>query len=145
MSLREEQSMYTLTLNEKQAEVLVAALDLYTRIGIGQFEEIVNVYDRAAKLPLVIRDGMRNGLNFAKQLVGHPKNGSYGIHHPDVDDDFRASYDLKQVIRHRLAWDRAPKGGVQVDFDEPWAISKESLATIENSMTVRAVSPKERT
>jgi len=126
-----KETAYTLTINKKQAEVLIAALDLYTRIGIGQFEEIVNVYDRAAKLPLVIRDGMRNGFDFVKQLVGHPTNGSYGIHHQDVDDDFRVSYDVKQVIRNRLAWDRAPKGGMQVDFDEPRAIGIEPLATIE--------------
>ena len=122
---------YTLTLNKKQADILIAALDLYTRIGIGQFEEILSVYDRGLQLADVTREGMRNGLDFVKQLAGHPPNGSHGIHNQAVDDNFRVSYDLKQVIRNRIAWDREPKGGMQVDFDEPRATGKEPLATIK--------------
>ena len=40
---------YTLTLSEEQAQLLVKALDLYSRIGIGQFEEILDVYDPLCK------------------------------------------------------------------------------------------------
>ena len=122
---------YNLNINKSQARVLIAALDLYSRIGLGQFEEVVNVHDLALKLSVVTREGMRNGLNFVKQLAGHPPNGSYGIHNENVDDVFRVAFDLKQVIRNRLAWDQNPKGDIgRVDFDEPRATSKEPLAKI---------------
>ena len=35
---------YNLTLTEKQATVLTRALDLFSRIGIGQFEEVINIF-----------------------------------------------------------------------------------------------------
>jgi hypothetical protein len=122
---------YNLTLNDHQAQVLIQALDLFSRIGIGQFEEVLQVYDPNAKLALKERERIRAGLNIAKTEAGHPSNGSYGIHHPKVDDDFRVAYDLQQVIRHRLAWDRKPEGDITVPFDKPMQIGQEPLAKIE--------------
>jgi len=122
---------YNLTVTEEQARILTDALDLYSRIGIGQFEEVLQVYDRNLKLDEETRDRIRIGLDIAKREAGHPRSGSHGIHNEKVDDRFRAAYDLQQVVRNRLAWDRNPKGGIQVQFDEPRAISQMRLATIE--------------
>jgi hypothetical protein len=124
------ESKYTLTLNEDQARILIRALDLYSRIGIGQFEEVAQVYDRGLKLDLPTRDRIRVGLNIAKAEAGHPVNGSYGIHNAKVDDEFRVAYDLQKVVRHRLAWDRQPQGGLGVDFDTPDQSGSQPLATI---------------
>lgn len=38
---------------------------------------------------------------------------------------------MNQVIRHRLAWDRNPKGGLQVFYDEPMSVSGKELACIQ--------------
>jgi len=48
-----------------------------------------------------------------------------------IHDVFRIAWDLQQVIRHRLAWDRNPKGGIQVSFDDPLKSSREPLASIK--------------
>ena len=125
---------YTLTMNEEQAQLLVKALDLYSRIGIGQFEEVLQVYDPTAKLSPGTRDDIRQQLDFAKAAAGHPANGSYGIHSPEVRDEFRAAYDIQQVVRNRLAYDRKPEGNPSsVHFDEPRQISKVPLPTIVSS------------
>lgn len=124
---------YNLTLNEKQAEILIAALDLYSRIGIGQFEDVLNVYDRNLKLDYEVREQLRRDLNKAKIAAGHPPNGSYGIHNPEVRDEFRTAFDIQQVVRHRIAWDRKPEGGIQVNFDTPRQIGTEPLAEISKT------------
>ena len=48
-----------------------------------------------------------------------------------INDSFRVAWDLQQVIRYRLAWDRNPEGGIQVIFDEPLKSSQEPLACIK--------------
>lgn len=121
---------YTLTVNERQAQIIAAALDLYSRIGIGQFEEVLQVYDPLAKLDLQTRERIRAGLNIAKVEAGHPTSGSYGITNSAVDDQFRVAYDVRQVVRHRLAFDRQPQGGMGVDFDTPHPTGAEPLASI---------------
>lgn len=122
---------YNLNLSQKQAEILIRALDLYSRIGIGQFEEVLNVYDHGLKLDHFQREQIRKALNAAKAEAGHPANGSYGIHNPEVRDEFRTAYDIQQVVHNRLALVRNPKGGITVDFDEPRQIGTEPLAKIE--------------
>jgi hypothetical protein len=123
---------YTLTMSEAQARLVIRALDIFTRIGIGQFEEVLAVYDRALNLDYQKRERLRISLNSAKAEAGHPANGSYGIHNPEVNDDFRAAFDIQQVIRNRLAFDQKPEGGIGVDFDEPRQISKLLLPTIKS-------------
>jgi hypothetical protein len=123
---------YTLTMSEEQAQIVVRALDLYSRIGIGQFEEILRVYDPCCTLTSMMRDEARTHINCVKLAYGHPENGSHGIHNPKVRDDFRVAYDVQQVIRNRIAFDKNPEGGFQVDFDTPRAISQLPLPTIKS-------------
>jgi len=121
---------YNLTLTEQQAGILCDALDLYARIGIGQFEEILHIFNFTKVAP-EHRDTVEILLLSAKEEIGLPKNGSHGIHHPEVNDKFRAAFDLKQVVRNKVAWDRNPAGGIQVQFDTPNQTSEETpLATI---------------
>lgn len=118
---------YNLTLTEEQAGVLTDALDLFVRIGIGQFEVVVEVYDPCGET----RHNIKALLLAAKEHAGLPRNGGPGIHNSKVPDRFRAAFDLKQVVRNRVAWDKNPKGGIQVQFDEPNRTSELTpLATI---------------
>lgn len=128
---------YTLTLNERQAEVLVAALDFYSRIGIGQFEELVHVYEGAqmglgdATSGAKLQAAKRYIEDAKHELTGFPANASHSILNPKVNDTFRVAYDIQKVVRHRLAWDKSPDGGTGVWFDKPDQTSKaEPLATI---------------
>jgi hypothetical protein len=123
---------YKLTITEQQASIIVRALDLFARIGTGQFEEVLNVYDRDFAFSPEAREGMRSALKAAKAHAGHPPNGSFSILNPKVSDDFRAAYDVMQVIRHRLAWDQNPQGNpLRVDFDKPRQTSALPMANIE--------------
>ena len=133
-------SKYNLTITEEQARTLISALDLYSRIGMGQFEEVEMIYRYDSRKSVnydgeetVEYDGdkFRELLKECKKLLGHHSNGSYGIYSHQVPDSFRVAWDLKKVIRHRLAWDRRPEGGYTVDFEEPRQSSKLPLACIE--------------
>lgn len=122
---------YRLTINEKQADLIVRALEFYERVGgLGQLEVVTE--------PWIFRCGAdkledaRRALAQAKSyLTGFGHGASYGIYSPEVPDEHRVAYDLQQVIRHRLAWDRTPLGGMGVWFDEPHQTSQVALAEIE--------------
>lgn len=123
---------YNIVVDEAQARILVAALDLYLRIGIGQFTEVVRVYNYEWKTPIPMVDKLVDAMNYAKRIVGFGPGGSYGIHSPDVHDVFRRAFDIQRVIRHRLAFDRTPEGGFGVDFDEPRQIGELPLPTVSH-------------
>lgn len=70
-------------LSDKQADVLVTALDLYSRIHLGQFEEVVNIarmYD-ISKLnkDYEAYNEFEDAVKEAKTIFGLGRNGSYFI------------------------------------------------------------------
>ena len=158
--------MATLEVNNKQLRLIQQALDLYSRIGIGQFgvikdhptfeKHIANTC-RPTNIPIVgdstpqgkvleiknskalIDGSVKNGkwnkstewkklkdvklstdyekFHFKRDVIdgllhearnvliqepGHPRNGSWGIHNPKVDDTCREAFDIIQVIRHEF-------------------------------------------
>lgn len=118
----------------EEGDILVEALDFYSRIGIGQLNEIgsiLSLYD-AIKI-----DYSKSEEIFAKmklEIFNLQSNEFFGIFHKKVPDFYKVAWDLKQVIRHRLAWDSNPKGGIGVSFDVPFKSSEnEELATIEST------------
>lgn len=121
---------YSIVVDEAQARILAEALDLYMRIGIGQLTEVVRVYNYEWKTPIPTVDRLVDVMNEAKRVIGFGPGGSYGIQSREVHDVFRQAYDIRQVIRHRLAWDHTPTGGFGVDFDTPQQIGKLPLPTI---------------
>jgi len=119
---------YTISgISEHQAHVLIEALELYSRIGMGQFHQIWHVFDFPSGADT---DRLFDELRYEGGL----KHGQYyGIRNSKIRDSFRISWDIYQVIRHRLAWDYEPKGGIGVQFDKPFKQGKEDLITfIEN-------------
>lgn len=132
---------YNLKIDEKQAHVLIKALDLYSRIKCGQIKEVGNILRDA------ICAGEREGpqvknMELADQLLDKvamlyfPELPMPGASHsirsaPGVDE--RVAYDIQQVIRHRIAWDgvepgKTPQG---VWGYEPSATAQHPLAKIE--------------
>ncbi len=100
---------YKLIINKEQAEIICKALDLFSRIGCGQFEEIL-------RHPTIEKDVMsgkvhnrympivRETLDVVKgMLTGHPPGMSTGI--TMADEPNRVSYDIFQIVRQRLAID----------------------------------------
>jgi hypothetical protein len=126
---------YQIALNETQARTLMQALDMYFRVGMGQLREVTE--HLIPKKPTTsewcdIRDQVEPVMARAKALAMpelHP-NAYYGIYAPEIDESNRVASDLHKVIRHHLAWEREPKGGMTVDFDPPELrkVSTEPLA-----------------
>lgn len=120
---------YQLEINENQAKIISSALDLYSRIAGGQFEEILKFYwhsdqEKISKAKEVLTD-------LKVLLTGiKPNQLNIGLH--DICEDAKVAYDLHQVIRYKLAHDRPHNTGdiLTVDFDTPRQISEEPMAEI---------------
>ncbi|MHB1949680.1 MAG: hypothetical protein ACYCQI_16400, partial [Gammaproteobacteria bacterium] len=68
-------------------------------------------------------------LNELQQLLTGMRNGNLGI--GNVSDSSKIAYDIHQVIRYQLAWDKEPCGDVGVSFDPPMKWGSQPLAKIE--------------
>jgi len=113
----------TLELSEDQARIVQSALDLYTRLGLGQIEAI----DRF--LNWETRNEWEGLLNEVKTAgTGFPPNASMGIGHADLAERFKIAYETQCVLRNAQAWHENPEGGNTVDFYEPLKLSKHPLA-----------------
>jgi preprotein translocase subunit Sec63 len=130
----EESFQYRLTLTENQAQTIVKALDLYAHIGMGQLGEVSRILrDNRGTKDIDTFCGVSSLIEEAASLWTGGKGYYYGISSEKVNDTFRVAWDLQQVIRHQLTWDRHPEGGFQVYFDKPKKTSiKEPLAHFYN-------------
>lgn len=137
VELPKDDRPYHLSLTERQAQVITEALDFFSRIGMGQLEEIAHVL-RVYTKPSESSSLQSYRLDELKRLIREAANvwmgspcGCHGISSEEIGDVFRVAWDLHQVIRHRLSWDRHPNGGLQVSFDTPMKYSQEPLAIIK--------------
>jgi len=125
---------YKLTINKEQAEMLCKALDLFSRVGCGQFEEILRhpTIEKEVMLGKVRHAGVkvaRQELDRAKQLLtGHAPGVSTGI--TTADEPNQVAYDMFQVIRNRIAIDD-DEHEFSVHKQEPMQWSDQPLPTIE--------------
>jgi len=119
-------SKFKIELDDKQMRVICDALDMYSRMGMGQLDVAVeeflrlkfyNLYhDRQSYSPENGDLGqnyethgyrVRRAVDRIKHLVfGHPPNGSWGIHNEKVPWDCREAYDIKQVLRKTVCESR---------------------------------------
>lgn len=132
--------MYKVTLTKEQVEILLPAIDLASRIHLGQISEVANYCNHRTNLRKTDFYEGREALNNFKRLVMPPDFGdgtSYGICNTDVSDEARALHDIFQVLRNKLAWDTLPEGAtssetIYVQFDKPHRCSdKMELPVIE--------------
>lgn len=135
-------SKYRIELTEKQLQALKVACEVCARFKIGQPGIAVDL--------LTITDGAGRGIGsyelghqldaLIKPLMGLNMNASYGVGKFDVAD---VLFDLHEVFRHRLAWDKALADGLTapgaprkwpemmtVDYDEPMRWGTEPLAEV---------------
>jgi hypothetical protein len=120
---------YEIKVSEKQVRIINAALDLYSRLLMGQWEECV-----LSELHLSDNYQCEQELRrIATEYKARPSpNGFYGISNERVHDNARTAWDMQQVFRHRISWDNEPKGGWTVNFDKPMQTNPEvELAKIE--------------
>lgn len=150
-----------LVINDEQAYVIVEALDLFSRILIGQAEEVgsvmnkysVNMLDselvgsvgnqytqhKPDKHAYDAHHDFSDAISSLKHsLLGIHSNGSYGIHCEVVHDNARVAYDVQQVLRNWLAWKHykgdSVVGTIGVSFDKPYQTSKLPLPKIAEEL-----------
>ena len=101
---------FTLTMNEKQARVVEQALDLHTRMGLGQVREIIDYIPtlrcrrRDSDLPVKAdREGILAFLLAVVHELGfHDFGHSYGVGHDNVPAAAMVAYDLGAVLRNAI-------------------------------------------
>jgi len=95
---------YNLRITERQARLIITALDLYTRLSVGQVQNLRDISFE--------KDG--RGINrqpsdeTLKKLHSEmfPKlgsvNASYGIHSKELPDEIREAYDIFKVLMYEF-------------------------------------------
>lgn len=116
-----------ITLTEPQAQVIVDALDLYSRLLMGQFDEIESLLVHHGKSEFWKDDKLRRilktNLQSAKTII-YPElaDGAYysifdNKHTPFVA---RLAYDIQAKMNHDISWHVHPEGGITTNFDSPY-------------------------
>jgi hypothetical protein len=131
---------YTLTVGEEQARVLNAALELYSRVGMGQLGFILEHPEVQKRMSGLRETALEceDALDDVKKAIFGMASGQYhSIASGELAEETRSAWDLQQVIRHRLAWDRAGNPPLRdfatmcaVHFDQPTQSSGHALAVI---------------
>lgn len=99
--------MVEIQVTDKQAKLIESALDLYLRIGLGQFGQITNHPTYRWKTSPEEEDKAIAMLNAARNLLeatpGRDPNSSQSIYHEGERYEVnRQAWDLVQSIRHEF-------------------------------------------
>lgn len=120
----------TIECNEKQAVIIKEALDLYSRLLMGQVRELDNFFNRNTdcwKRP--DRDNIAYYAESIKNIVYPELIGydSFGIFNAKCPEESKIAYDIIQVLRNELIKVRDPerRTGWSVDWNIPMPASKE--------------------
>lgn len=117
----------SLLLTEAECYLVINALDLYSRIWIGQYERIndLSIYDigyqwsRDSRIYALFQK-MRNLLIPSLAGVGDYLSCSLGIWSDKTDIRAINAYDLQQRLRYEISWFKNPDGDITVNYDTPW-------------------------
>lgn len=125
---------FEMELNDQQMRVIIDAIELYSRLHIGQFTD------------LPTSDNKRITFEEAEQIknIVFPelsRGASYSITSNDIKDSGNISWDLYQSFRQEYFWkkdgkdwrvdDRDWPAMMQVFYDTPYVTSKYPLPTIK--------------
>lgn len=96
---------YQLTLNTEQVNVLINALDVFSRIGMGQLEIVAECLRDQYNytIPQDKLQCVQLCLDAAKVALGHSESGCYGICSPETPKCSKVAYDIQCVIRQVVA------------------------------------------
>ena len=130
----------TIELTKEQAGTLMQACELFARIKMGQFDEIIHTmhmdtYDKSLNRPEFDQDMAKAYLNQARNVIFSDIGSSAYIGISHTSESSKMAWDIYQQLRHDLcvytnpkpadpmiAWDRA--------YDTPYALSKQPLPKI---------------
>jgi len=132
---------YTLTINKEQACVIREALEIYSRLKHGQIHELRELFrDRWCAPDSPFNWSTEPLLDSLKAIIfpDLEKNASYGVGNK-VYPESTVAWDIMQVLRHRLAWDRLKAEGRDkpeywgVQYNPPMRFGDEPLAEIKEA------------
>ena len=114
----------TITCTDMQAECITRALELYARLGLGQFQEITylcrtkQIRGRNGELTHEQCETIDVFCDQIKRELGHPPNGSFGIGSPKLHPMTQRAFEIKKQIEKALALHRNPNPSFPtVDYD----------------------------
>jgi hypothetical protein len=140
---------FTLTLSEKQAQTISTACELLSRIQSGQILEAFGHLPLKKDIDWGVYHEIRDDLTkrmpeiFMDGIDGY---GSFlGVGNTKLPESRDIAWDLYQVIRHHLSWQKAVEDGIVesmdspreflkmmgVNYDTPMKFGCESLAKME--------------
>jgi len=130
---------YQATLNEKQIRVINEALELFSRLLMGQVEYTKDIFMSKMYKEDLDSQEITKTLNEVKRAIFPDMhlNASHGMGGSETDPRAQIAWDIQQVFRHRLVWDIAGnpptrnwKQMMGVQYDEPLSFGTEPLCTI---------------
>jgi hypothetical protein len=144
-----KEKTYTLTITQEQATVIATACEFLARIQSGQIKEAFDHLPLDENIDWGVYHEIQD--NLTKRLPEILKGGidgwhsSFGVGNPELPKSHDIAWDLYQVLRHKLAWERAVKEGLIesedsprkfpemmfVSYDTPMQFGTEPLAKIE--------------
>jgi hypothetical protein len=111
-------------LSKKQALIVKEALNLYSRLLMGQVEELSyffgskEISDSLSEIKSILFPELEN-------------NSYYGIYQKDCSQESKIAYDIIQVLRNKIAWHENPEGKNTVSFAPPLRAGDESLCEVK--------------
>lgn len=144
-------SNYTLEITESQAQTISLACEVLSRLGMGQWRyatdhlplkekmDWIEWHDDLDDMGRILSKHMKDGIDGWRSCLG--------VANDSVRPECRDAYDIHQVVRKRLAWDRAVEEGIvesvdaprkwpemiQTFYDDPLKVGDEPLAKINKT------------
>lgn len=132
---------FVLEVTERQAQTMVTALNLWARIGGGDFTALLGHPDISRRLTTdtgITTEEVRRVLqHLASAVFNLPAGAGYSILSQDIHETNRIAFDLMQAIRHRLAWSSAgnPPTRTQemlsIAYDIPMQTAEEPIPSVK--------------
>lgn len=126
---------YVIVCDEDHIYDMMKALDSFSRLGAGQLDIVLD--DICMNFYYEINKRSDNQVSYnqciavLKNIIyGLQSNSNYPIGSPKLNDTFKNCWDMYQVLRNRISWDKNPKGGYSLIFDPPLKTSKKTLIKI---------------
>lgn len=133
---KKKEKTYTITLNHTQLRVLEEALDLHSRLSIGQVEIVTeflsnHFFDAFKEKGITHWEIKQQYIDPLKEkLFGFGQGASYGVGHDKNPEVGRISYEMCKKCQNTIAKEDNHKT-YSVWHHEPLKLSKEPLITIE--------------
>ena len=95
---------YNLKITKSQSEIIMLALDLYTRLSIGQFHNLKDISFEKNEKGINRKPSEETlkklHLEMFPSLISY--NSSYGIHSPKLPDKVKEGYDIYKVMMYEF-------------------------------------------